>query len=181
MVKGLVIPADPELPIEVREFNRLEDYQAAVGGWIEAVDVLPLGITTYVNESGLLLRLPFNARATFLWWYELPHVRHHARLVRNAVMVGVPDLDGDSTDIPESTPALLTGKVQYAVMTQVGNSPLWLSDPFLYDDFFEAVVWAMMLFERVTDIRKVRVVTLDQVNDAEMTRASDPKPGDDAH
>lgn len=181
MVKGLVIPADPELPIEVREFNKLEDYQAAVGGWIEAVDVPPLGITTYVNESGLLLRLPFNARATFLWWYELPHVRHHARLVGNAVMVGLPDLDGDSTDIPESTLALLSGKVQYAVMTQVGNSPFWLTDPFFYDDFFEAVVWAMMLFERVTDVRNVRVVTLDQVNDAEMTRASDPRPGDDAH
>jgi hypothetical protein len=50
MVKGLVIPADPELPIEVREFNKLEDYQAAVGGWIEAVDVPPLGISTYVNQ-----------------------------------------------------------------------------------------------------------------------------------
>ena len=181
MVKGLVIPADPELPIEVREFTRLKDYQAAIGGWIEAVDVPPLGITTYVNESGILLRLPFNARATFLWWYELPHVRHRAMLVGDAVIVGLPDGDGDSTDIPESTLALLTGHVQYGVMTQVGTSPLWVSDPFAYDDYFEAVVWAMMLFERVTDIRQVKVVTLDQINDAEMTRASKPEPGDDAH
>ena len=71
-------------------------------------------------------------------------------------------------------------KVQYAVMTQVGVSALWRTDPFLYDDYFEAVVWAMMLFERVTDIRRVRVVILDQVNDAEMPRASNPKLGDDA-
>ena len=35
------------------------------------------------------------------------------------------------------------------------------NDPFFYDDLFEAVVWAMMLFDRVSDIRKVRVVTLD--------------------
>jgi len=181
MVKGLVIPADPERPIEVREFQKLQDYQAVVGGWTEAVDVPPLGITTYVNEEGLLRKLPFNSRATFLWWYELPHVRHHAMLVGDAVIVGLPDFDGNSTEIPESTLALLTAKVQYAVMTQVGVSPLWLTDPFLYDDYFEAVVWAMMLFERVTDIRKVRVVTLDQVNDAEMTRASHPKLGDDAH
>lgn len=180
MVKGLVIPADPELPIEVREFNKLEDYQAAVGGWIEAVDVLPLGITTYVNEEGLLRQLPFNSRATFLWWYELPHVRHQAKLVGDAVVVGLPDGDGESTSIPESTLALLTGKVQYAVMTLVGDSPLWVSHPFAYDDFFEAVVWAMILSDRVTDTREVRVVTLDQLHDAEIQR-SPQEHGDDAN
>lgn len=66
-------------------------------------------------------------------------------------------------------------------MTLVGDSPFWVSHPFLYDDFFEAVVWAMILFERVTDTRDVRVVTLDQLSDADVTSAADPKLGDDAH
>lgn len=168
MVKGLLIPADPELPIEIREFNKLEDYQAAVGGWIEAVDVLPLGITTYVNEEGLLINLPFNSRATFLWWYELPHIRHQVRLVGDAVIVGLPDGDGEMTDIPGTTFALLTKKEPYAVMTLVGDSPRWVSHPFPYDDFFEAVVWAMILSDRVTDTREVRVMRLDQLHDAEI-------------
>ena len=178
MVKGLVIPADPELPIEIREFKRLEDYQAAVGGWIEAVDVPPLGITTYVNEEGLLQKLPFNSRATFLWWYELPHVRHQTMLVGDAVVVGLPDGDGDSTDIPEATLTLLTKKEPYAVMTLVGDSPLWVSHPFAYDDFFEAIVWGMILSDRVTDTRDVRVVTLDQLHDAEIQQASAEDPTD---
>jgi hypothetical protein len=179
MVKGLVIPADPELPIELREFNKLEDYQAAVGGWIEAVDVPPLGITTYVNEEGLLRKLPFNSRATFLWWYELPHVRHQAMLVGDAVVVGLPDGDGDgeSTSIPESTLGLLTNQEQYAVMVLAGDSSFWVSHPFPYDDFLEAVVWAMILYDRVTDTRDVRVVTLDQLHNAEFQRAPQEDQG----
>ncbi len=91
MVKGIYVPADGDEPLEVREFNGLEDYQRAVEGWIEPVDVLDLGITIYVIEEGLLRHLPFNSRATFLWWYHGPAARQSAMLVGNAVIVGMPD------------------------------------------------------------------------------------------
>jgi len=175
MVKGLVVPVDPELPMEVREFQKLEDYQSVVGGWIEAVDVPPLGITMYVNEEGLLRKLPFNSRATFLWWYEVPRVRHQAKLVGDAVLVGLPDPDGESTSIPESTLALLTQKEPYAVVALIGDSPLWRRHPAPYDDFVEAVVWAMIMADPVTDTREVRVVTLNQLHDADKKEAADRK------
>ncbi|MCB8045015.1 DUF3846 domain-containing protein [Microbacterium oxydans] len=57
MVQGIVIPADAESPLWRRDFARLEDYQAAVGGWIEAVDLLDFGVTIYVNEEGRLRHL----------------------------------------------------------------------------------------------------------------------------
>lgn len=177
MVQGLFIPADSERPLEVRNFDSLDDYQAAVGGWIEAVDVPPLGASLYVNEEGLLRQLPFNSRATFLWWYELPHVRQHAMLVGDALMVGLPGLDGDSTDIPSSTLALLTAKESYAVLVLVEGSPLWVRHPFPYEDYFEAVVWAMVLSERVTGTIDVKVVTEDKVDDLirqELSRESEP-------
>ena len=172
MVKGLVIPFDPERPIEVREFNRPEDYQAVVGGWIEAVDIPRLGATIYVNEEGLLRQLPFNSRASFLWWYELPERRQGAVLVGEALMVGIPDEEGKTRDIPDSTLALLTNKEHYVVMSRVGASPVWIRHPFQYEDFFEAVVWAMMLSDRVADTREVKVVKIKEFNDAQANDAS---------
>lgn len=179
MVKGLVIPADPERPVEVLAFQRLEDYQAIVGGWIEAVDVPPLGVTTYVNEEGLLRKLPFNSRATSLWWYELPHLRHQAMLVGDAVIVGLPDDDGESTDIPESTLALLTRKEPYEVLALLGDSPTWRKHPWLYSDYFEAVVWAMIMSDPVTDAREVRVVKLGH-NEGDVTSAPNPQRWEDS-
>ncbi len=177
MVQGLFIPADSERPLEVRSFETLDDYQAAVGGWIEAVDVPPLGASLYVNEEGLLRQLLFNSRATFLWWHELPHVRQQAMLVGDALMVGLPGLDGYSTDIPASTLALLTAKEPYAVLVLVEGSPLWVRHPFPYEDYFEAVVWAMVLSERVTGTVDVKVVIESRVDDLirhELSQESEP-------
>lgn len=96
MVQGIVIPAIDSMPLAVREFAGLKDYQEAVGGWIEAVDIPDLGITIYVNEEGLVHHLPFNSRATFLWWYHWPASRNVAMLVGEAVIVGMPDHDGET-------------------------------------------------------------------------------------
>lgn len=75
MVSGIVIPAAAESSLEEREFANLEDYQAAVGGWIEAVDLPSFGVTICVNEEGLLRHLPFNSRASFPWWYHVSAAR----------------------------------------------------------------------------------------------------------
>ncbi len=173
MVKGLFIPADTDQPVEVRSLEGHHDYAKAIDGWLEAVDVPPLGVTMYVNEEGQLRKLPFNPRATFLWWYELPHVRQKAMLVGDVLMVGSPDPDGIDTNIPESTLALLTNRDPYAVIVMYGDSPLWVKHPFPYDDYFEAVVWAMILSERVTDTNSVRVVTLDQLLDIDQKEVED--------
>lgn len=102
MVKGLFVPADETAPIDIREFAALDDYQNAVGRWIEPVDIPSLGVTIYVNEEGLIRQLPLNARATFLWWFHVPAPRQKAMLVGDAVLVGMPDHKGDSTDVPSA-------------------------------------------------------------------------------
>lgn len=175
MVKGLVIPADPERPIAVPYFSTLEDYQRIVDGWVEAVDVPSLGITICVNEEGLVRRLPFNSRATYLWWYELPWVRQQAILVGDVAIVGLPDADGETTDIPDLVLELLTTKEQYVVMTLVGEAQVWRRHPFPYDDFLDAVVWAMALSDPVADTVDVRVVTLQQLERAEQKETSHEK------
>lgn len=174
MVQGMHIPADDTLPLEVREFADIVAYQEVVDGWIEPVDINPLGITLFVNEEGLVRRMPFNARATFLWWYFVPDARNHAMLVGDAVMVGQPDRDGDTTDVPREVVELLTAKSGYRLRVEVPRRgisamdraglvmPLANGDPDLYEgtaryeDYFTALVWAMVIDERL-EMKEVHV------------------------
>ena len=100
MVRGAFVPLDYSAPIETREFAGLDDYHDAVGGRLERVDVPALGVTIYVNEEGPIRQLPLNTRVTFLWWFHVPAARQKAMLVGDAVLVGMPDHKGDSTDLP---------------------------------------------------------------------------------
>lgn len=161
MVSGLVIPADAEAPLEPREFTSLEDYQAAVGGWIEAVDLPGFGVTIYVNEEGLLRQLPFNSRASFLWWYHVPEARQKAMLVGDAVLVGLPDRHGDTTDLPASVGELLLAVRRYRVEVRTFGDPNWYRNQASYPDYWEAIVWGMVLLERWTAAEDVRVVPVD--------------------
>ncbi|MBZ4486728.1 DUF3846 domain-containing protein [Microbacterium sp. cx-55] len=71
MAHGILIPASDRIDLTRYEARELADYQLAVDGWIEAVDVAPFGCTLFVNEDGHPRGLPFNRRATFLWWFHV--------------------------------------------------------------------------------------------------------------
>jgi len=179
MVKGIYIPADDSEALEIRELEKLEDYQAAVDGWIEAVDVPSLGVTIYVNEEGLLRHLPFNPRASFLWWYHVPGA-HQAMLVGDVVIVGPPDDNGDGTDVPEEVVDLLMVAREYAIAIQISGTsepsgsdgmlssillplthgdPSWCLSLTRHEDYFSAAAWAVVFRERWTDAVNVRVVS----------------------
>lgn len=131
------------------------------------------------------MRLPFNSRATFLWWHFVPEARQKAMLVGQALVVGLPDRNGESTDIPARAMELLSQPREHALLLKVGDDPAWHTDPsgmlssivlpmtagesnwFLsaarYEDFFTASIWAMVLLERwehVTDTKVVPVTDL---------------------
>ncbi|MBZ4488089.1 DUF3846 domain-containing protein [Microbacterium sp. cx-55] len=128
MVRGILIPAAEQRDPELRSFAMLEDYQAAVGGWIEAVDVPGLGVTMYVNEMGLIRGLPFNRRATFLWWYHLPSVRNQARLAGDAILVGWPDPEGNNTDAPREVERHVLGGGFHRVQLRDEGMEEWRDD-----------------------------------------------------
>lgn len=157
-MRALRIPTEADEPITELEVFKLEDYQAAVGGWIEPVDIPELGITVYVHEEGLVLNLPFNSRAAFLWWYFVPEARQKAMLVGPAVIVGLPDRNGDSTDIPSEVAERLLGHGVWRVEVKVHGDPKWYRNQATYTDYIEALVWAMVTLERWTQAEDTRVV-----------------------
>lgn len=161
MVTGIVVPAAAEQTLEEREFANLEDYQAAVGGWIEAVDLPDFGVTIYVKDEGLLRQLPLNSRASFLWWYHVPAARQKRMLVGDVIIVGLPDSYGDSTDVPAGVRELLLAPATYRVEVQTFDDPKWYSNQATYPDYWEALVWGMVLLERWTAAEVVRIVRVE--------------------
>lgn len=158
MVTGIVIPTYPAQPLEQREFVGLGDYRTAVDGWVEALDLLDLGVTIYINEEGHLRHLPMNSRASFLWWYHVPVTRQTAMLVGDAVVVGLPGRNGESTDVPDAVRKLLLTPTDYRVEVRTVGDPKWYGNQAIYPDYWEAIVWAMVTLERWRLAEDVRVV-----------------------
>lgn len=157
MVLGLVIPAEASAPIESRDLDHLKDYQAAVGGLIEPVDIPALGITVYVNEEGLLRQLPLNSRATFMWWYHVPTSRHYAMLVGDAVVVGRANQSGVDTDVPADVIELFQLDARFAIEARPLTGKRWNRDERTYG-YVDVVVWAMLMVERSAGQLEVRIV-----------------------
>lgn len=98
-VKGIII--HPGSTFEHKEFKELSDYQAVVGGLIEAVRLYDYTYenevaTLYVNEEGRILDLPMNAVAGGLSFL----LNGEDMLFGNAIVVGAGDGEGYDTDVP---------------------------------------------------------------------------------
>ncbi|CAH0165086.1 DUF3846 domain-containing protein [Microbacterium sp. Bi128] len=146
MVQGIIIPADNTAPLRTAALDSLEDYQQAVGGWFEAVDIPDRGVTMYVNEEGLIRDLPFNRRATFLWRFHVPQARD-ARLVGDVAVVGLTDDEGESTELPNELRERLLEPAVYRVRTRVHAGGTWHEEPIDRDGYLETVVWSALLQE----------------------------------
>lgn len=146
MVQGIIIPADNTAPLKTATLDSLEDYQRAVSGWIEAVDIPDLGVTMYVNEEGLIRDLPFNRRATFLWRFHVPQARD-AGLVGDVAVVGLTDDEGESTELPTVLQQRLLEPGAYRVRTREHARGRWHEEPIDRFDYVETVIWATLLLE----------------------------------
>ncbi|MDQ1206229.1 DUF3846 domain-containing protein [Microbacterium sp. SORGH_AS_0862] len=147
MVRGVLIPAADGRDLTAYEAVELEDYQRAVGGWIEAVDLPAFGSTLFVNEEGLLRGSPFNRRATFLWWFHVPRARNQARLVGDALLVGLPDKAGEMTDLPDDALRSLLSDELWDLELRDGPTEVWSRDPSGEQSYIEAVVWSVLVSE----------------------------------
>ena len=88
--KGLLITTAGELAIAA--FAELEDYQRAVGGYIETV-TLDDRHDLIANEEGLIQRLPLNILASAI--AQRP-------LVGDVVIVGADNASGDFVDVDDA-------------------------------------------------------------------------------
>ena len=157
---GIVIPADESAPLEFRLFGQITDYQEAVGGWFEAVDLEEIPASFFVNEEGKIHNLPQNRRATLMWWVNHRAVHGKDVLMGDVVLIGLPDDDGDTQDVSGEVVTLLlkTELYKYEVMTHENDSK-WYGNQSRFDNYFDACNAALGLYERWSLAANVRVMS----------------------
>lgn len=94
---------DPDLPgqqtirlTDIPEQGGLEALQEAVGGYIEHVTLARGVAGMYVHDEGLLIDLPVNPLASYLY----ATVGGRTPICGPAVLVGGPDAEGRDLDVP---------------------------------------------------------------------------------
>jgi hypothetical protein len=103
-IKALVI--QPDGRIEHTTLSSYDDYNKAVGGWIEALQLGP-NASGYINEEGKLIGLPRNDKAT-----KLCHARKSIFptdfIVGPLLVVGPLDSEGNDTDLSDEVAKVIT-------------------------------------------------------------------------
>lgn len=159
MPRGVIIPEDEADPITVGDFARLKDYHEAIHGYIEIADLSDPDASIYFDEEGKLKSLKLNRRATLLLWMHNPAFRNRDVIVGNAVVVGQPDYDGETTDIPQELEERLLGTNVYKIEVQTtGDGDKWNSNQRQYDSWVDAYNDGLSLAERWLAVEAVRVV-----------------------
>lgn len=108
MFTGAVVTTDDV--VESRVFEGLKDMQDAVNGNLEHVAVDD-DVHLYVNEEGLMMRLPVNL--TIEWWLNQIESRtdHQPYLRGDIIVFGGIDDDGNELDVkPEIVAELIKSR-----------------------------------------------------------------------
>jgi len=159
VARVLVIPADPDRPIQVRvlEGESLSVLQGLVGGPVEAVDVERPDASLWVNEEGKALGLRPNLRATALLWVHNRAFRGRDFVVGDAVVGGPAGPDGDLTGVPDALVGLLQGCGVFRVEVQTFGSSGWSGNGLRFGDWLSAYVYAVELAQRWSLVAEVRI------------------------
>lgn len=162
MTTGIFIPADEEIPIERRDITGLNEYQALVGGFIEAIDIRTMNASFYCNEEAKIFGLPINRRATLMWWMDSPQMRHRDTINGNAVIIGLPDAEGDTQDVPQELLRLLFDTKTYGAMYQTADDPDTFNGNLArFTDYFDAVNAALVKFDAWFSVERCIVIAVN--------------------
>ena len=161
MVTGVIIPADIDSAPYAQQFQGLRDYQTAVDGLIEAIDLDDPPMSLFANEEAKLIGLPINKRATALWWLHVPAVYGFDVIAGDVVLVGPPDTHGDTQSAPDAFAQLFLQPGRFRVEVQtLGEPDTWSANERQFDDYLAAAMYAIDLRHRWSEVTVVRVATV---------------------
>lgn len=159
MFHAIQIPQDEDRPLYKVTIEDLAGMQAAVGGYIEIVDLGPLMASLVVDEEGKLKSTPINRRATLLFWLLFPSARQRDVIVGDVLIVGHPDKDGNTTDAPANVVELLFETKSYKAEFQTyDNANKFNGNLRRFEDYFEAANYALLKAQSWTAVQRARVV-----------------------
>lgn len=156
---GIVIPVDEIEPIFRTELAHFTDYQKVIGGYFQVIDLTNPEASLYVDEEGKLKHLQMNRRATMLMWIHNPAFMHRDIVTGPALIVGPPDKEGETQNVPQELDDLLFDTLSYKVEVQtIDNGEAWNSNQRRYSEWPEAYNAGLSLAERWMAVERVRIV-----------------------
>ena len=159
LLHAIQIPQDEDRPLYKVAIDGLSGMQEAVGGYIQVIDLTPLHATLVLDEEGKLSQKPINRRATLLFWLLFPSVRHRDVIVGDAIIVGQPDEQGNTQDVPEAVTKLLFETKSYKAEFQTYDDANKFNGNLMrFEDYFVAANYALGKAESWTAVQRCRVV-----------------------
>lgn len=155
MTKGILIPADNELPLELQEFS---DLKATLGGEVERFAVNRPDASLFQSESAVYLELPTNRRATLMLWCHATSRRGKQVVQGDAVLLGPLSDQGEPQDVPLWYVAVLLEAEHFKVHAQRLEDMLWREHDRVFDDWQQAYTSILLHAERNALVHNVRVV-----------------------
>lgn len=81
-------------------------------------------------------------------------------LVGPAIIVGLPDHDGESTDVPPGVLELLTRTVNWSIEVLVIEDRAWYQVQMARGDYWNALLWANLFLDSSPGADDVRIIRL---------------------
>ncbi|KUM38978.1 DUF3846 domain-containing protein [Arthrobacter sp. EpRS71] len=158
MPLGILIPVDMDKPLELKQLDGLRPLQEAVGGLIEPMTIERPEATIFVNEEGVLMDVPVNRRASLILWVGLTRYRSAAPILGDAVLIGVPNDDGVTQDVPYFYRHLLLEAKHFRVQMQPIDDMMWRQHDKVFTDWITAYNTVLRYAEKNALVNHVRVV-----------------------
>ncbi|WP_375384043.1 DUF3846 domain-containing protein [uncultured Microbacterium sp.] len=143
MVKSIVIPHDPSRSPRLKHLATADEFQEAVDGWLEPIEMPAVGVTMYVNEAARRERQPINCRAMALWWLYTADPSQHPIFLGDVVLTCTSD-QGEPTALLERIVGDIFEAREFVVQVKSLRQETW-SDTFArFENVFDAATWCMV-------------------------------------
>lgn len=144
MVRSILIPNDGGGDVRLQELAALGDFQEAVDGFLEPVEIPALGLTVWTNEAALRQRAGVNSRATALWWYFCADASDRRFILGDVVLTGANDAE-DGADAPEHVVYGLLTPHEFVIQVSPRDNDEWFDTQARFDNIFDAATWCMIV------------------------------------
>ena len=143
MVRSIVIPHDPARSPRLKHLATASEFQAAVDGWLEPIEMPALGVTVYVNEAARREHHPINCRAMALWWLYSAEPMEYPVFLGDVVLTGTGD-DEDEALLGQIVRDVFEER-EFVVQVMPRGTPEWHDSFARFTDVFDAATWCMLL------------------------------------
>ena len=143
MVRSIVIPHDPARSPRLRHLATASEFQSAVDGWLEPIEMPALGVTVYVNEAAHREHHPINCRAMAPWWLYSAEPTQYPIFLGDVVLTGTGDEEDEA--LLEQIVRDVFEEREFVVQVMPHGRGSWHDSFARFGNVFDAATWCMLL------------------------------------